>query len=169
MQIDYRQGILRGQIDAVYQTKIYLQRDVNYINLNVSPTNLFVTIAHKNKNYLIQEPETVRHAWGPLPLHEDCLLYWDINVASGKVTRGYTIAPFTYGMNPPVEPVLDAHWFDLANMQMNVWSGTAWVNVIRCFAGKFTKLSAIECFPFASQINDSIMMFSSAYVSPVAE
>src|ERR1017187_3694292 len=155
MQIPYRQGVLRGQIDAIYLTKQYLQRDVSYVNINVIPTNLQAVAAHKNKNYLIQEPEIVNHAWGPMSTGVDCLLYWDVNTATGAVTRGFTTAGFTYGLVLPSSPILDQHWFNVGSWVMNVWDGTNWIEKIRVFAGTFNSTSGIVSEAFASQINDA--------------
>jgi len=109
----------------------------------------------KTKNYLIQEPSIVKNAWGPMPPGVTSLLYWDVDVATGEVTRGFTTSTFSYsyGYAPP-NPTLDQHWFDTQAWTMNVWNGTSWVIKIRVFAGTYNSSNTVTAATFKSQVSN---------------
>ena len=66
MQILFSQGIIRGKTDISSNTRLFLQPNSSYVSLYVTDMKLVATTAHKTKNYLIEEPNNVSNAWGPL-------------------------------------------------------------------------------------------------------
>jgi hypothetical protein len=138
MKVPYSHGVLRGQIDPIYLTKQFLQKSGEFVDIYVAPTDLEVAVAHKSKTYIIHEHEIVAKAWGPLPNGQNCYLYWDINKATGALSRGFTtVSNFQVSTSQPQNPVFDQHWFDLENNTMKVWDGSNWDEAIRVFAGTY--------------------------------
>jgi hypothetical protein len=150
MRVSYTQGVLRGQVDGL-SNKLFLQVNGSYVSLYVSPDATVAVAASGTKNYIIDERATVSQAWGPFTPGPDYYLYWDINVATGTVTRGSTQLNPVYQTAQPVSPAVDQHWFDTNQLVMKVWSGAAWITKIRVFAGKYQGGTVIVYYPFASQ------------------
>jgi len=137
VRLTFRQGIVRHQVD-VASNPIFLQRSAgagNTIDLIVSPTPTIVAFAHRSANYIIEEVRTVKSAWGPFSGTQTTYLYWDINMLTGVLTRGTTVAPPIYAGTPPANPIIDQHWFDTTETVMRVWNGAKWIEKIRVFAG----------------------------------
>ena len=104
MQISYRQGILRGQVDLIFLTKQFLQASGLSVNIVVSDTALIATAAASVKNYLIREEYSVNSAWTGLPAVGTSILYWDINLSTGAITRGHFKGNFRVATVAPVAP-----------------------------------------------------------------
>ena len=154
MQLNFRQGLDKAPTNFLGYDSIH-----NSVDLSTANGNLLVTAAHHTKNFLIDERNTVSSAWGPLvwnnlwgvaPGTPTYFLYWDINISTGAVTRGFTPHSTIYATVPPVSPLVNQHWFDITNIVMNVWDGAAWVPTIRVFAGSITG-SLITPFIVGSQ------------------
>ena len=103
MKIGFRQGIVRYQTD-IDGRSTFLQRssqDAQYIDLIVSPDPTIITFAQRGANYVFEETKTVRRAWGPFSGTTQ-YLYWDLNVLTAELTRGFTaFAPIVAGVAPP--------------------------------------------------------------------
>lgn len=103
--------------------------------LNVSPSPTVINIAHGSSNYLVRFDQSVPAAWGPITVGSNYHLYWNVDLITGNVTFGFTkLSPLT-SPTAPVNPQVDQHWFDLSTTTMRVWSGEAWIEVARVFAG----------------------------------
>jgi hypothetical protein len=161
MKVAIRQGIIRA-------VPPFLQYNSGPGTVTLNATALtpcIVTAAHHTANYLIEETKTTPNAWGGgngpgapaywSPTSEvtkgennDVVsgtttkkhLFWDINLATGELTRGWTPLLPVYGSSEPPAPLHGQHWFDVTNNVMKVWvkhSPTAmgvWQERIRVFA-----------------------------------
>ena len=158
MKIAFRQGIIRYQSDS-NNSPSYLAKsalDGRFIDLIVSPDPTVISFAHGNANYTIEEVKPIHHAWGPfLPNEEEAskYLYWDINLATGRISRSHTIVTPLSGPLAPNNPSQDQHWFDTSTAQMKVWNGQAWTVRIRVFAGIFSQEAIIIPMPLGTQVN----------------
>ena len=152
MQVPYTQGVLKGQTTLPSNARLFLQADGAYVDVYVTDMKLVAVAAHKTKNYLIEEPFNVSHAWGPLPLATQTYLFWDIDVATGLQTRGFTTVAPQYGGTTPGTVTNGLHFFNTTDKVMCYGSGGAWIEKIRVFAGLATVSGLIAPHPFASQV-----------------
>lgn len=77
-------------------------------------------------------------SWGPTPVGPfTAYLYWDVNLATGALTRGFTHLVPAFGVTQPASPGKDQHWFDTNTNIMKVWDGAHWTPKGRVFAGSF--------------------------------
>lgn len=156
MQLTFTQGIVRYQKDLAGNQATFLQVNPDnngYIDLNVSPDPTIIVFAHKDKNYLVEENQSVERAWGPFPaLGQTQYLYWDLNYANGSLGRGYTILQPTSGPIAPVNPVIDQHWFNTTNKTMFVWLNNKWQEKIRVFAGTYDQNAVLGKRPIGSHV-----------------
>ncbi len=146
MKLSFRQGIARYQTD-VLSTPIFLQKGSGssfFVNLVVSPDPTIIAFAHKNANYIVEEIKSVPNAWGPIATTQTTYLYWDVDMLTGNITRGMTVAPPIYSGAAPSTPVIDQHWFDTIETVMRIWTGFKWIDKIRVFAGFVTSGSIIH-------------------------
>lgn len=154
MKVTFRQGIARCQTD-VNANSTFLQKSTtgNFIDLVVSPDPTVIIFAHKGGTYVFEEVKTVRNAWGPISGSATQYLYWDVNLLTGELTRGFTpYSPIHAGIAPP-EPDIGQHWFDAINTVMKVWETPGrWVEKIRVFAGYVTSGSIIKPYGLGSQV-----------------
>jgi hypothetical protein len=151
MQVPYIQGILKGQTALPGNARLFLQMDGAYVDIYVTDQKLLATTAHKTRNYLLDEPYNVSHAWGPLPTTGNAWLYWDINTATAAVSRGFTTTAPQYGPLMPLTVTNGLHYFNTTEKVMYYGYDGAWVPKIRVFAGHVLNL-AVEPWPFASQV-----------------
>lgn len=152
MQVTYTQGILRGQTTLPSNARLFLQPDGAYVDVYVTDMKLVAVAAHKSKNYLIEEPYNVSHAWGALPLATHCYLYWDIDVATGVQSRGYTTVAPTYGTSTPGTVTNGLHFFNTTDRVMLLGVDGTWVEKIRVFAGESTVSGVTAPYDFESQV-----------------
>lgn len=126
------------------------------------------TIAHYSANYLFEIANNIPKAWGkdapstsngPLtPIGVTQYLYWDINLASGALTYGWTIVPPIVTSLEPANPLPDTHWFDTTNKLMKVYkkptpaSTGVWQDKVRLFAGEYTSAGTVISYPIGSQV-----------------
>lgn len=147
MQLNFRQGVARHQKD-VNGNPVFLQRSGAsgqfFIDLVVQPDPTIIVFAHKSATYIVEEVKTVAQAWGPLIGSNTKYLYWDVNLLTGALTRGFTVYPALYTSAPSPNPQPDQHWFDTNANQMRVWNGAKWVDKLRVFAGHVTSGSIIH-------------------------
>ena len=160
MKLNFRQGIVKAPVNPVLPDFLAYNGGTNSISLT-NTTLVRATIAQADANYLIEERNQVSSAWGPLvwnsawgtdPGTYTFYLYWDVNLASGHVTRGFTPLESTYSTVEPADPATDQHWFDTDAVEMKVWNGTAWVKKARVFAGTWAGGNNITEEDFGTQV-----------------
>jgi hypothetical protein len=155
MQLTFTQGIVRFQKDLAGNQPKFIQVNPDndgFIDLVVTPDPTIVVFAHKDKNYIIEETQSVEKAWGPMSAHgQTQYLYWDINYSNGSLTRKFTIVPPTVGPVAPTSPVNDQHWFDPTQKLMFVWLNGKWQEKIRVFAGVYDQNAVLGKRPIGSQ------------------
>lgn len=164
MQVTYTQGLLRGETD-VTTAPIFLTRSTTNVNIYVVNTTLTALAVHSDRTYIIEEPQVVNNAWtGLTGAVNTYYLYWDIDTATGLITRGSTIRLPLYQTSTPVGPASDQHWFNTNTKLMYVWNGSAWVEKIRVFAGYYNSATTVlTMYPFSSQAGLSTG-FSAGYI-----
>lgn len=168
MKIGFRQGIIRRQTnlsapDFLRKTSL----SGNSIDLIVSPEPTVITMAHYGANYLFEEARTVVGAWGggglgslngPLvAVGQTQYLFWDIDLATGQLARGWTLIPPIITPVEPTNPLPDTHWFDTTLTRMRVFRkpGAApgvWQDKIRLFAAIYDSNAIIVHYPIGSQV-----------------
>ena len=161
MKYNFRQGIQHAPLVAGHPSFLTYNNLNGTITISLGVDLVRATAAYGDYNYIIEErqdavdswgPFTWNPAWGPEPGGPPpspppgstpnfgggftSYLYWDINRATGMVSRGFTPRLPIYG-SEPLNPANDQHWFDTATNTMKVWDGTRWVSRIRVFAGSF--------------------------------
>jgi hypothetical protein len=168
MKIPFRQGIIR------YQTNLsapdFLRKTSlsgTSIDLIVSPVPTVFTIAHYGANYLFEETRTIVGAWGggvpgsmngPLvAVGQTQYLFWDVDLATGELTHGWTLLSPVISPEPPPSPQNDQHWFDTANTRMRVFrqpgsSPGIWQDKVRLFAAVYDHNANIIPMPIGSQV-----------------
>lgn len=154
MKLNFRHGLVRHQTD-LSNNPTFLQKVGAYVNLVVSPDPTLFTIAHFNQDYLFVENQSVVQAWGPFNTGTDYWLYWDVDLITGAIARGYTTVDPVTQSAPPSNPPQDQHWYDVINMVMKVYVGSQWVEVLRVFAAELNNGSVLVPFPVGSQIGMS--------------
>ena len=166
MNLSFRQGIVRYEVGQSPPILSKTPLSNSSIDLNVIDQSISVTFAHYTANYIIEETNSIIGAWGsgdpnstngPMPMNQTQYLYWDINLATGALTRGWTAIPWIYSGNEPLTPQHDQHWFDLNTNRMRVWRkpGLApgyWQDVIRCFVGWYDNNAIIHIYSPGSQV-----------------
>jgi PKD repeat protein len=158
MRLTFRQGIVRFQTDINGQS-IFLQKstqDAQFVDLNVSPDPTIIAFAHRGANYIYEEARGVKRAWGPFTTNKTAYLYWDINVLTGELTRGFTYLPPLNSGVEPHEPAVDQHWFDTENTLMKVWNGAKWIEKIRVFAAAYSSSAVIKGYSLGSQVGINV-------------
>lgn len=164
--LTFRQGLVRVQNSGPPNfTPTFLQTSFGgtFIDLNAALEPTVFTFAHFDQNYLYSENRSVSRAWGPFTLSptQSYWLYWNIDFVTGVLSRGFTRYQPVFGPQPPANPAVDQHWFDTAGPPVGpnstvigkVWSGSAWVPVLRVFAAKYENSSTIVPYPLGSQVN----------------
>lgn len=137
MKLPFRQGFVSYTRDG-FGNPLYLQPSATngFLNLNVSPTPVVVSVAHGASNYLLTFDQDVSNAWGPILPGVTSYLYWDVDLLTGAITTGITTREPIVSNIAPLAPADDQHWFDLSTCKMKVWKTTKWYDKIRAFAGK---------------------------------
>lgn len=163
MRLSFRQGIVsyeQFQSPAIISLTAF---GAETINLNVIEEPITLTFAHHNANYIVHENSSIVAAWGgggvnnePLVPGPTYYLYWDIDLATGALSRGRTTIPWISNSTAPLNPVAGQHWFDTVNTTMRVWKqvGLApgyWQDVIRLFAAVFNG-STVVPYTVGSQV-----------------
>ncbi len=154
MQLSIRQGIVRYETGQSPQLLVWTTLSHDAINLNIIDSPCLITFAHYEADYLIEETQSVVQAWqGDFP-DATFWLYWDIDLASGELTRGWTAVSPIYTDAIPVSPADDLHWFDLATNRMRVWSAAQgiWLDKIRVFAGYVDGGATVIAYDPGSQV-----------------
>jgi hypothetical protein len=151
MKLNFRQGLVTSP--AKDGNPKYLVSNGVYVELVATPNApVIVAVTYASANYLINETATSSQAWGPFSGSAPYYLYWDINLATGVITRGYTLlAPITSSLTP-VSPASDQHWYDLNTFIMKVWNGSIWETTCRVFAGYYSGGTNFTHYPFGTQV-----------------
>ena len=162
MRIGFRQGVARSR--AVLGTPDFLTYNNTFstVDVNITTPWLIVSAAFKTVNYLIEERANQSQSWGPFAWNPSWgtappvityQLFWDVNLATGAITKGYTPWATTYGTTPPPSPRINQHWFNTVDNVMFVWDSTAWQQKCRVFAASFgPNTQIITHRPFFSQV-----------------
>lgn len=148
MKFNFRQGVQSAPVVSGHPSFLTYNPGNNTITISVGVNLVRASIAYGSVNYLIEERETAVDAWGPMVWNSSwgpapvgpftAYLYWDVNLASGALTRGFTHLVPAFGVTAPASPGKDQHWFDTTANIMKVWDGVRWVQRARVFAGTFT-------------------------------
>lgn len=168
MFIQFRQGILRYQVPqsgpTLLQRTPLSQTSVDLIAVPQEP--VVITFAHYSANYIATENISVTGAWGggavnstngPMPMNQTEYLYWELDLATGALNRGWTLLPPLYTSTQPTNPHNGQMWFDLINTVWWVYTqqGSApgvWQNKIRVFAGVYQSNGILVPMPLGSQV-----------------
>lgn len=144
------------------------------VDVNITSPWLIVSAAFKTSNYLLEERANQSQSWGPFTFSSSWgvpppvityQLFWDINLATGAVTKGYTPWTPLYGPAAPSSPRIDQHWFSTVDNIMYVWDSTAWQQKCRVFAAVFgPSTQVITHRPFGSQVG-IVGDYSSGYIA----
>ena len=170
MQLTFRQGIVRQpSVDAAPTAPAWLKPNSakTGIDLIISSVPVVATFAHYDANYLIEEAKTINGAWGTdsvgssngplIATGQTQYLYWDINLATGELTRGWTLQKPVVASVAPTDPEDDAHWFDSVNSRFRVYkrksNGTGtWTDKVRVFAGVYENDARVTIYPNGTQV-----------------
>lgn len=146
MQLKFRQGIITGQLKPIS----FLTISGSRVSLNVDKLPVMITFAHGEADYLWVERRPVASAWS-IPTTGSYWLYWDIDLDTGVLTRGFTTLEPEVGILYPEAPSRHQHFFDLSEKKMRVWGGQEWVEVARVFAGVVVN-GVLNPIVFGSQV-----------------
>jgi hypothetical protein len=168
MKLPFRQGIV------LYTTNndkvpnfLYTDKRENYVSLIASSSPVTITFADGNDNYLYDERETTKYAWGSFDKNIKYWMYWDLDLLTAKRTFGSTILEPLVSDSVPENPQNDQHWFNLADNYtisngnykklykntMYVWDESLqhWSHKLRLFSGIYLN-GNIDAYPLASQV-----------------
>ena len=173
MNLNFRQGIIRSKTDSFgVPAFIEYNQRTGTVNLTDDP-HLLAVCAHKSSNYLVEEKKGISHAWGPFvwdrdsnaPENPTYYLFWDINLSTGEITRGYTSFNPIASTVKPLKPLKKSLWFDLSNNEMNIFDGTFWVPCVKVFAGTVSN-GIVSPYGIGTQvgINSQLDEFNSGYI-----
>jgi hypothetical protein len=158
MKLPFRHGIVQYSVDNnKVPTFLYADNSSNYVALSTSDSNVLLTFAHGDADYLYEEQNSTNFAWGPFENHTTYWLFWDLNLLTGERTFVTSTAKPGYSANIPENPLVGQYWFCLAdhlityhdtrlNADMEkpirancayVWNGSFWAEKIRLLAGSF--------------------------------
>lgn len=141
MIINYRQGLIKSQVDAS-GVPTYLNKSATngYVDLYINASVVVLAFAHRNTDYIYEEGTTVLRAWGPFTsaVGVKNWLFWDIDINTGLRSFGSTLYQPIVSDTAPVSPLTDQHWFDIGSSTMKVWYDFSWHEKIRCFAGVYS-------------------------------
>jgi hypothetical protein len=176
MRLNFRQGITRSRAVLGVPDFLTYNNVFSTIDVNITTPWLIVTAAFKDKNYLLEERANQAQSWGPFlwnatmwgtaPTVITYQLFWDVNLATGAVTKGYTPWTPVYGPTPPTNQRIDQHWFSTLDNIMYVWDSTAWQQKCRVFAASFgPSTQVITPRPFYSQVGISGVDVLAGYIA----
>lgn len=169
MKISFRQGIIRHQSSLSAPSFLVKgSTTANTVDLIIAPEPTQITFAHLGTNYFFEENRSIEGAWGTDaigsvngPLQANGMtqyLFWDVNINSATLTRGWTAVAPVVSTIEPSNPVDDMHWFDLTTTCMKVFKKLnpnapgAWIQKIRVFAGIYDSLGHIIPYTVGSQV-----------------
>lgn len=138
MHLNFRQGLISYQQSGSIPIYLVPAADTRYLDLNVSPVPLLVTIAHGPSDYLFQFDTSVPAAFGPLVPSITNYLYLELSLITGVLSYGIsTLEPITASA-APTSSAAGQMWFDLTESVMKVRSpdGTKWVVTPRLVIGR---------------------------------
>ena len=152
MRLPFRHGIVKYTVDNK-KVPTFLESDPRdrYVTLRADISNVLVTFAYYDANYLFEEHSAVNNAWGPFQSGIKYWLYWDINKLTGARTFGSTIHEPIVSDTSPTFSQVRQHWFDTSEMCMKVWSGKNWTPHIRVFACTYLN-GFINVYPLSTQV-----------------
>jgi hypothetical protein len=152
MKLNFRQGIVRAKQIAGSSVFLEYNPHHNTVDIDITDVTVLVSLSHKTSNYLHEELSSRSFAWGPFtwnsvwgvePENVSYYLYWDINLSTGEVTRGYCPSSPIVSSREPSQKSAGNHWYDTSQNLMKVYDGTYWIPVCRVFAGIFSPGSQV--------------------------
>jgi hypothetical protein len=177
MKLNFRQGVVRSRSYLKNPDFLAINQATGFISINITTPTLLVTAVNANTNFLIEETVDKINAWGPFnwpttwgpqTANSQYFLYWDINLATGAITYGFThSAPIIQSNTPTFAVAEDTHWFDTSTNIMKVRQGQFWIPTCRVFAGSYSPgFQSINHMPFGSQvgITSTIDEYEAGYI-----
>lgn len=163
-RFNFRHGIARRQEDGFGNgANLQPSNGGTFIDIIVAPDPTIFIASHYDVDYMLSENTNVTKAWGPFNGGTNYFLYWDVDLMTGELTRGYTIHEPRFGVQPPPNPSVDQHWFDNNQTVMKVWTGSLWTEKIRVFACKYQQGASIIDFPIGTQVGiNNAVVFAGA-------
>ena len=162
MKLSFRQGIIRKETNASPALLTWHSMAHDSVDLNVGLGNTFspisVAFGHYGSNYVVDETKDVDNAWIGFPTGVNVYLYWDIDLATGALSRGWTTIPWVQNSVEPINPVNNLHWWDNTNTRMRVYrkptpaSTGVWQDKVRVFVGWIQNGSTLHTYPLGSQV-----------------
>ena len=156
MQLQFRQGLVRHQIDTA-GSSTFIRKSGNsgdYIDLVCDNAPTIFTLAHGSADYLVEISKSVPQAWGPFVVADQTQwLYWDVSLLDASLTFGFTSLSPYISLSAPNNPTLDQHWFDSTTKMMKVWNGSKWVIKLRCFAAIYINSATLQSYSIGSQVS----------------
>jgi hypothetical protein len=160
MRIAYRQGLISAQAGFL----VAGLTDSRYVDIIVNPTPTVAAVASGSVDYLIVEQRYVSNAWGPFSDNQTHFLYWEINQATGAVTRGSTtLSPLTSASEPQRE--FGQMWWDVTSNMMKWFNGARWVPVLRVMAGELRSGGIVVPVGFLSQVGLNVSVDAGTIMS----
>src|SRR5271167_2999668 len=143
MRLTFRQGLVGAPAPASFLNI----NGGNGIDLIVGQIPVLATAAFSTSDYLIGEYASVTNAWGPFPIGPTTrYLYWQINEATGAVSRGSTTLPLIQSPAMPLGPAVGQTWWNSSNDTMFIWTGVVWQTTILVFAATLLSGAILEYF-----------------------
>jgi hypothetical protein len=155
MHLQFRQGIVRNQIDIAGTSNFIRENgsDNRFIDLVCDNGPFIFTVAHSNNDYLIEINKTFPKAWGPVQATgQTQYLYIDVSLLDATLVYGFTTVYPYYGSTAPSHPSQDQHWFDTENNLMKVWNGNKWQIKLRLFVGHYNSSAILLPNPRGSSV-----------------
>lgn len=162
MKLSFRQGIIRRELGQSRPLLCRHPGDQRGVDLWIEDSPASIVFAHYDENYVVEETRDIEKAWTwPNTVDPDktIYLYWDIDLATGALSRGYTTSAWIQSSVEPSNPPADLHWWDNVNKRMRVFkkptpqANGVWQDKIRVFAGYVPPGSApIHIYPIGSQV-----------------
>lgn len=137
-----RQCVLYGSVDTVGQPNFLTATGLN-VSIDGGTKPIILSFANGFSTNLgtidiIDDISTsISNAW-TLPANGTYYLYIDKDINTGILNFGYTATPDQYLKAAPTSPVLDQNYFNLTEMKMYRWNGSAWEQKLRIFVGSVT-------------------------------
>jgi hypothetical protein len=138
MNLNFRQGLVSFQASGALPQFLLSSSTAGYIDINVSPSPLIVTIAHGSSNYLLKFDASILAAFGPMISGLDNYLFLELNLLSGEILRKISVFETIVSPTEPGASSPGTRWFDTtANvMKTRNSSGTKFIDTPGIVIGK---------------------------------
>jgi hypothetical protein len=153
-----RQSILYGSTDSSGNPNFLV---ANGLNVTIDGSTKPIILAFANGfnslagtvDTLGKIDGTVNNAW-TLPANGTYYLYVDKDINTGLLSYGYTATPDTYAKVAPTSPILDQCYFNVNEMKMYHYNGSAWEQNLRVFVGSVVTTdtaATVTIYPMTSK------------------